>query len=524
MQRKPGIMTRLQARLLVAAAVNACLAQGALAQGSQSQTGQNQSGQPLTNVAQTASQGVATNASVSPTTHGAARVSGSTSNLSSGGEELFSSNKPRLRTGSPVETSTRTAPTLPRNPTRKSVYAPVAVLPAADQTPPPIRRRRADEDPYAPLGLRLGGVTLFPSIEQNVGYDSNPNRAAGATAKGSTLLRTDVEARLQSDWSVHALTGRLRGSYLLYPSIDGADRPELDGTLTYRHDINRELQGELELRGRLDTQRPGSPELNVAVRDRPITASVGATVGATQRFNRFSIGLRGSVDRYAFQDASLTNGATLSQSDRDLNQFGVRLRAGYEVSPGLTPFVEALLDTRQYDESVDRFGFRRDSAGAGARVGSTFEITRKLTGEASVGYLTRRYDDARLGDLRGAIADAALIWSVSPITNVRVNLATTLDETSLVGSSGAITRRAGIELTHDFQRHLALTANLTGQRSDYRGVALTEDTVTAGLRLDYKLTRTVVVRASYAHERLTSSTPGADYTANVYLLGLRLQK
>jgi hypothetical protein len=522
--RKFAITARIEARLLVAAIVNVCLVQGAYAQNVDTQMRPVLAEPSRANVPLIVSRSTTSNVPVSTTSNGNSAVSGATGNLSPG-EELFSSNKPRLRTGSPVQGSTRAnTKRLPRNATRKQVYVPVAVLPAPEPVRPPIRRRRADEDPYAPTGIRMGGVTLYPSIDQNVGYDSNPNRAPGIRAKGSTLLRTDVEARLQSDSRVNALTGRLRGSYLLYPSIDGADRPELDGNLAYRHDFNRDLQGELELRGRIDTQRPGSPDLNVAVKDRPVVASIGTMAGLTQRFNRISIGLRGTVDRSFFQDASLTNGTKLSQSDRDFNQFGVRLRAGYDISPGLTPFVEALLDTRQYDETTDRFGFRRDSVGTGARVGSTFEITRKLTGEASVGYLTRRYDDARLGDLRGAIADAALIWSVSPITNVRVNLATTLDETSLVGASGAITPRAGVELTHEFQRNLAMTASLTGQRSDYRGVSLTEDTLTAGLRLDYKLTRSVVVRASYAHERLKSSAPGADYTANVYLLGLRLQR
>jgi hypothetical protein len=45
--------------------------------------------------------------------------------------------------------------------------------------------------------------------------------------------------------------------------------------------------------------------------------------------------------------------------------------------------------------------------------------------------------------------------------------------------------------------------------------------VTAGARLEYKLTRSVAVRASFIHERLKSTAPGSDYTANTYLLGLR---
>ena len=37
----------------------------------------------------------------------------------------------------------------------------------------------------------------------------------------------------------------------------------------------------------------------------------------TQRFNRLLVGLRGTVDRTVYEDAHLTNGKILDQSDRD---------------------------------------------------------------------------------------------------------------------------------------------------------------------------------------------------------------
>ena len=57
--------------------------------------------------------------------------------------------------------------------------------------------------------------------------------------------------------------------------------------------------------------------------------------------------------------------------------------------------------------------------------------------------------------------------------------------------------------------------------SDYQGVALKDETFTVGARLDYKLTRSVVLRASFTHERLKSTDHSSDYSANTYLVGLR---
>ncbi len=411
-----------------------------------------------------------------------------------------------------------------RAPVRATVIQPVATLPPPQEEPPPRRRRPATEDPFAPLGLRLGGVTLLPAIEQGVGYDDNPQRGRGRNAAGSLFTRTDGELRLQSDWVRHDLNGYLRGGYSAYRDASDADRPDAEGRVTYRHDFTRQTQGTIEGRLRVETERPGSPDLTAAVRGRPIIASYGVEAGASHAFNRLSLGLKGAVDRVVYEDAKLSNGATLDQGDRNYTQYGLKLRGAFEASPALQPFVEASLDTRERDDAVDRFGFRRSSAGIGLKAGTKVELTRTLTGEISAGYQLRRYDDARLPDVKGAVADAALVWSVTPLTTARLTLATTLDETTILGSSGAVTNRAGIEVTHDLRRNLALIGGLSFGRTDYRGVNLTEDTTSASVKLDYKIGRSFVLRASYAHERLDSSALGSDYIANVYLLGLRLQR
>lgn len=407
-------------------------------------------------------------------------------------------------------------------PTGRTVQPRVTGLNEAVPPAPPPRRRPAEEDPYASLGLRLGGLTVLPAIEQAVGYDTNPNRVERG-AKGSAVHRTEGELRLRSDWSRHALTGALRGAYSAYPGARGADRPEGEGNLSLRLDVLRDTAVELESRFRVDTQRPGSPELGVTTRNRPVTASIGASAGVTQRFNRLSLNLRGSLDRETFEDARLSDGTTLDQGDRNLTQPAVRLRGSYELTPGLIPFVEAGLDARLHDREVDRAGFRRDSTGISGRAGTTFEVTRLLTGEVSGGYQARDYEDPRLKELRGPVGEAALVWSATPLTTVTLRGEARLAETTIVDASGAVSARGTLEVRHDLRRNLTLTAAGTLGETDYRGIRLREETRSGSLRVDYKLTRSLALRASFTHERLASTAPGADYTANVYLLGLRFQ-
>jgi hypothetical protein len=385
------------------------------------------------------------------------------------------------------------------------------------------RLKRPDaEDPYGQLGIRSGGLMFYPAIQQDFGYDTNPNRLS-TNPEGSWVSRTEGALRLQSDWLVHELTADLRGAYNAYPDVAGADRPEGSGRVGLRLDATRDTSINLEGRFLLDTQRPGSPELNASVKDRPVYGTYGASAGVTQRFNRLELGLKGTIDHTFYEDARLTSGTILSQGDREFTQYGLQARAAYELTPGVNPFVEGLLDTRDYDQRIDSAGFRRSSDGIGARLGSTFELTRLLTGEVSAGYQRRHYEDPRLRDLSGPIFDAALAWAVTPLTTVRARAQTTLDESTIPNASGAVTSRATLEVQHDLRRNLRLTAAITAGETNYRGISLREDAVGASLKLDYRLTRWLAFRASIAHERLNSSAPGADYKATTYLVGLRYQ-
>ncbi len=400
----------------------------------------------------------------------------------------------------------------------------VTVLPPPPPPAPPPRRRPAsEEDPYAALGIRIGSVTLRPAITNSIGYDTNPQRTSTPGAKGSAYSRHEGELAIQSDWNVHELKGQLRGGYLEFFRAKDASRPDAEGNLDLRLDATRDTRILLESRLKLDTQRPGSPDLSAAVTGRPQIYQYGASAGVTHDINRLQLTLRGSVDRSDYEDARLSNGAMLSQKDRNMTQYGLRLRAAYEVTPGFRPFVQAEIDQRDFDEKSDSSGYRRSSNGLTGRVGSTFEISRQLTGEVSGGYQDRKYDDTRLTNLRGFVGDAAILWSPTPLTTVTLRGGAELGDTTIAGSSGTTVRRATLEVAHALRRNLTVTGFTNFSRTEYDGQGLREDYTNVGARLEYKLTRTFAVRASFTHERLNSTAQGSDYTANVSLVGLRVQ-
>lgn len=431
-----------------------------------------------------------------------------------------------ISSGQPARASQPIRASRLRGVTQREFRAPPPMVsnlpPALPPAPEPRKRKRPEEDPYAPLGLRLGNLILRPAITGSVGYDSNPERISGPS-KGSLFTRTEGELGIQSDWNVHELTGMLRGGYSRYYRNDNASRPDAEGNMSLRLDATRDTRILLESRLRLDTQRPGSPDLTSAVQGRPITWNYGGAAGVTHDFNRLQLTLRGSVDRQDYEDASLGNGRTLSQADRNQTQYGLRLRAAYEVTLGFKPFIQAEIDTRQFDQKVDSSGYMRSSDGYTVRLGSTFEISRMLTGEVSGGYQDRKYEDGRLRNLRGFVGDAAILWTPTPLTTVTLRGSAELGDTTIPGSSGTTARRVGLEVAHALRRNLTVTGFTTFARTEYDGQDLRENLSTIGARIEYKLTRTFAIRASFTHERLNSTNQGSDYTANVALVGLRVQ-
>jgi hypothetical protein len=362
---------------------------------------------------------------------------------------------------------------------------------------------------------------LRPAIETAGGYDSNPGRTSGG--KGSAFVTVAPELGVRSDWGRHELIADIRGSYTAFEALHQLDRPTLDAKAAARIDVTDRTRAVIEGRYLLAAASPGRSDLPADLAALPITTQAGASVGGVHRFNRLELALKGSFDRIEWENSKLTDGTILSNKDRDYNQYALQGRASYEVMPGVKPFVDVAVDTRVHDLAVDSLGFQRDSDGIAAKAGSSFEITRTLTGEAAIGYLTRTYKDPALPDVRSVLFDASLVWAASGLTNVKLNVVTTPQETTLVGISGILSYDTSLQVDHAFRRWLIGSVRLSYGVDDFVGSTRQDQRYAAAAALTYKLTRTFLVKGEVRHEWRHSNQPGNDYEATIGLIGLRWQ-
>lgn len=387
----------------------------------------------------------------------------------------------------------------------------------------PVRRRRPPEDePFGPVGFYAGAFLLRPSIELQTGYDSNAQKVPNGRASAFNTLDGALQA--QSQWQRHELLLDLRGSYTSYYDVEGVDRPDIQAALRGRIDVSSLSKIELETKFGLTTQYPTSPDAIAAARRQPNVYTFGQTAAWVQRFNRFEVTAGTGIERNVYDAAELTDGTTFSLRDRDYNQYSVRLRGAYEWSPDVKPFVEAAADRRARDLAVDFSGVVRDSDGYTVRAGLTFGRKEWLFGEVAAGVAHRSYVDPTLQDITGLLFDAQLTWLATGLTTFKLNAASGIDETSVAGASGVLRREIRLSMDHAFRRWLIGTAAVSWLRLDYDGAALVNDYLRISAALTYSLNRSLALKAEYRNEHFFSSVPGQDYTANIGLIGIRLQR
>ena len=349
-----------------------------------------------------------------------------------------------------------------------------------------------DGDAYSPLGIRGGSFMFFPAVELSAAYASNPQGIPHGG--GSPYFVVAPELLVQSDWSRHALTASIVGSYTDYTNgsfVPSINRPYLNSKIDGRIDVTRDTQIVLENRLLVSTDNPGSPNLPAGLASLPIDTTLGGTLGVVQTFNRLIVSLKGTFDRVQYQNSTLTDGETASNADRDLNQYAGIARVGFDLDAGVKPFVEVQQDARVYDQQFDSGGQQRSSLGTSVKAGATVDLFGTLSGAMAIGYLDRTYQDPTLPKFSGMIADGALIWQATALTSAKLTASSLVSESTVPGVSGELSRDVGIQVDHAFRRWLIGTLKVGYGQDDYVGEGRLDNRYFASVGMTYKLNRDI---------------------------------
>lgn len=369
--------------------------------------------------------------------------------------------------------------------------------PDGSGTGPAAVRGGPDIDPYEPLGLRAGPLTWFPEIDVAVGYDSNINSASDPVAVRT--LRLAPSLRVESDWVRHRLDAQVAGELFFTDDARAIER-DLDANAALRLDLPVEttvtLRGGYTLTGEAvsDPDAAAGADGSTDTHDIRLGADLGRQAGLIEAT------LSADVSRVAFDETPLGGGGTQSNSDRNRIDGSLTLRLERAQGPLVRPFVELEGSMRQFDEGRDRNGFDRDSVGFALRGGLALAEDRPLRGAFAIGVEGERFEDDRLDDVLALTAEAGLIWDVTALTTVTLDLETSFDPTTRAGSGVGVTRLAELGLSHDLRRNVELRLGASVEDTQFSGVDADTRTYVGSAGVTWQMSRALALRFDTAYE------------------------
>jgi len=306
-------------------------------------------------------------------------------------------------------------------------------------------------------GIPLGTFTLKPSLNQSINIERD---RTGDTKNNRGFLQTDLRSTLTSDWDRHALTITGEGVWQKNISGAGEEKPTVNLNADLRLDLPADTTAHITAGYQFYREDTSDPN---AIANASKQSAVNQYTAGLSLERDFGL-LRGTtavaLTRSVYSDAVLSDGTTVTLSDRNQTAGTWRGRIGYELSPAIIPFVEVTLGRAFYDETRDSNGYARSNQSYGGKGGVEFDLGEKFRGELGFGYQHTQFDDSRLASVDSPTIDGSLAWSPQRGTDISVGLSTTVQPSTTAGLSGYTAYQLTSTISHQLRDDL--TAKLTG--------------------------------------------------------------
>jgi hypothetical protein len=389
--------------------------------------------------------------------------------------------------------------------------------------PAPVKRRKLEDDPYAPLGVDLGAFIAYGAI--NIGGVYTDNVAQSHAERKSDIgLRLRPSLRLESDWVRHSLAVNAAGDFAFYRDDSENDTESASALARLRLDVRRGTEATFEGSYYLSQDSAGTSDVPGNAIGNRTDQTYSLATGLTRRAGIIETTLKTGITWETFDDVKLAGGGVEDNSDRNFYQPEIVLRAAYAPTPAFKPYVQAAYRPRFHEVVPDRNGLDRDSQGYAFSAGVAFDDSPIWSGDLALIYLLRDYDDPALHSLDSFGVTGNVIWRPTEITAVTFAADTFVDETTLAGSSGSRIYTADLDVAHELREYFIVHGGAGVELDDFQGIDLDELTVKARVGLIYRLSRCVALTGDYDYTWFDSTTKSSDYRENRVTLGVELRR
>lgn len=380
-----------------------------------------------------------------------------------------------------------------------------------------------EKNPFQATGIRFGAITLRPTFEQGLEVTTNSTGSAGGGSSKSAVSTFGFGG--VSDWRNGSL--ETTGSVTLRKALstNSTFEPEAAATIRLTQPVMRDwaytVGGSYSLKRESAVSGSAFP---ATITKRPLAQDVGLSVGIGKNEGALRPSAKIEFNRLTYGEATDAAGAQISQSDRDQSTLRGTLRLGAELSPVVTPFVELAYGTTRRDQALDASGNDRSSKDLRTSVGAEINLSEKLSGEISAGWLRQSFGSAGLGEIGGLALAAALNWSPQRGTTLEADLSTNAEPANSATVSGSLLYAATLGITHQISSRVSTSASLGASLRQFTGNGGEDTTLSAGLAATYWVNRTLGVNAKAQYESVSSSDVTRASDTTTFLVGLKLQR
>jgi hypothetical protein len=372
----------------------------------------------------------------------------------------------------------------------------------------------------AAQGIPLGPFKVLPAVEVTLKYDDNVTIASGTGVNKEdkeessfvTVLRPQVGLLMQQQGQSYLVTlGTEIGRYF-DSSDDNYEDIFLEGKANWK--IVRFTEFSLGAHYNRGHDSRGSTDRGI-LNEVETWDSMGVT-GLFQYGQKERIGFDAEIGYITKEYDEFIFAVKLD----DYDQTNFTGRVYYQVLPKTRLFFEAHYNIIEYKETTNA---RSDSDASNYSVGVIWNITRKTTGTAQIGYLKKEFDSSDFEEFSDISWKIALDWKPMHRSTVNFYTGRYTNETTGIGDY-LETQDMSVNWTHKWMDrlstkvgvYLAQTDFPGGIREDLNKVDRSDDVINLDLGVSYKVLKWGSITAGVSLTERDSNVDTDDYDRNIY--------
>jgi hypothetical protein len=431
--------------------------------------------------------------------------------------------------------------------TDRSRWLLLALLSSSPLLPTPVQAQEdvqrvsvagRSRDDYDALGIRLGSITLKPSVGFNVALDDNIY-AQEVNQQRDAILTLSPSLVVQQKSPI--ATAELEVSANLERYMDQGSENSDDGfargSVRIRPDPTLQLTSDFNLVRRAEDRRNlGSFTLAPT----PVRfTSVESQVGAEKALGSLRFGLSGRVRRASYNSGTAPDGTGIDYSFRNFNIYQGTARVGFSRTGSSQLYLAGTYNRRLYDQrpgdpNFDPLTrFDRTSSGYRIELGYNRQVSALLFFMGQIGYLRQDFADSRLRDIQGLSFSGNLLYNFTPLTSVTARASRTLDETVTPLAAGNLRSEVAVRVDHELLRNLIVSADVRyadiqpsdvtegADAADLLRFARQSQEFETGASARYLLSRKITIDGDIRYRLRSSSDPTIGFNNFVAMLGIR---